>query len=112
MNGPGSKHISPPYDPTGNGPVAGRLCLSPQAKSFDEKYRLEPAARAAIAEALKAVGLANEKALAAELLLDAPSTRLEQLILQLPPEGDWAWWLLYFLIVRAVRLADGKSQKT
>jgi len=34
---------------------------SPQARGFDEKYRLDPAAQAAVAEALEAAGLADGK---------------------------------------------------
>jgi len=83
---------------------------SPQVKSFDEGYRLEePGARAAVAEALTLAGLEDGEQLTTELLTEAPVTSLEQLMLRL--DDSLEWWLLYFLIVRAVRLADGKSQE-
>ncbi len=85
---------------------------TPQLDRFDEKYRLDSHASAAVAAALRTAGFVEAEGLAAELLLAAPATSLERQMLQLPPESDWDWWLLYFLIVRALRLADGKSQRT
>ncbi|HIE39189.1 MAG TPA: DEAD/DEAH box helicase [Anaerolineae bacterium] len=83
---------------------------SPQAKSFDEGYRLkEPTAQVAVAEALALAGIEEGEQLAAALLTKAPATSLEQLVLQL--DNSLYWYILYFLIVRAVRLADGKSQE-
>ncbi len=79
---------------------------SPYTRGFDEKYRLDPGAPATVAEALEAAGLSPGKELASLLLSDAPSTQLEQIILQ-PTLNEW--WLLYFLIVRALRLADKGS---
>jgi CRISPR-associated endonuclease/helicase Cas3 len=82
---------------------------SPQTRGFDEGYRLEePTARSAVAEALTLTGIKGGEQLAAALLTEAPVTSLEQLMLQ--PDNSLEWWLLYFVIVRAVRLADGKSQ--
>jgi len=85
---------------------------TPHLNRFNEKYRLDEHARAAIAEALEEVSFAEGGALAEEVFLSAPATKLENLLLQLPDENPFPWWLLYFLIVRAVRLADMGSQAT
>lgn len=81
---------------------------SAQAGTFGD-YRLKRTARVALKEALEAAGL--DGSAAGDWLPQAPATKLENHILRLPPDDPHAWWLAYFLIVRALRLADGKSQE-
>jgi CRISPR-associated endonuclease/helicase Cas3 len=81
---------------------------SAQAGTFGE-YRLHRSAQVALKAALEAAGLDGN--LAADWLPQAPATKLENQILRLPPDNPHTWWLAYFLIVRALRLADGKSQE-
>jgi CRISPR-associated endonuclease/helicase Cas3 len=81
---------------------------SAQAETFEE-YRLHRNAKASLKAALEAVGLDGNAA--ANWLPQAPVTKLENQILRLPPDNSHTWWLAYFLIVRALRLVDGKSQK-
>lgn len=79
-----------------------------QAGTFEE-YRLHHNTQAALKAALEAVGLDGNAA--TNWLPHAPATKLENQILRLPPDNPHTWWLAYFLIVRALRLADGKSQE-
>ncbi len=81
---------------------------SPRTKDFDEKYRLDSAVQETVAEALEVAGFTDGETLAASLLSQAPVTSLERQMLKSLLDDSW---LLYFLIVRVVRLADGKSQK-
>jgi CRISPR-associated endonuclease/helicase Cas3 len=74
-------------------------------------FRLEPRARAVLAEALAAAGDEMWCDWASSLIMEQEAPLLEKRLLKTPPEHPWGWWLLYFLIVRAVRLADGKSQQ-
>ncbi|MGO0122577.1 CRISPR-associated helicase Cas3' [Desulfothermobacter acidiphilus] len=80
---------------------------SAQAKSFGA-YRLCPQAHKVLREALEEAGF--DGSFAEHCLMRAPETKLENQILRLPPDNPPGWWLAYFLIVRALRLADGKSQ--
>lgn len=81
---------------------------SAQTKSFQE-YRLHRNAQAALQAALEAAGLDGNAA--KDWLPLPPATKLENQILRLPPDDPHTWWLAYFLIVRALRLADVKSQE-
>lgn len=83
---------------------------SAQADSFDDSYRLVPdAAPSAILAALQNAGLEVGPALAEAIYLTAPKTTLENRILSGSDEG--AWWLVYFLVVRTLRMCDGESQE-
>lgn len=81
---------------------------SAQTGTFGE-YRLHRSAQVALKAALEAAGLDGNAA--AELLPQAPTTKLENQILRLPPDNPHIWWLAYFIIVRALRFADAKSQE-
>ena len=76
-----------------------------------QPFKLDPGARAALAEALAAVGGETWRDWASSLIMEQEAPLLEKRLLKTPPEDHWIWWLVYFLIVRAVRLADGRSQK-
>jgi CRISPR-associated endonuclease/helicase Cas3 len=81
------------------------------APDLDEAspFRLDPGAPSALAEALTAAGDEPWREWAARLRLADEAPNLRRWLLQMPPEHHWSWWLLYFLIVRAVRLTDGES---
>lgn len=81
---------------------------SAQAETFQE-YRLLNQGYAALKEALEAVGLDGNAA--AEWLPQTPATRLQNQMLRLPPDDPYTWWLAYFLIVRTLRLSDGRAQE-
>ncbi len=82
---------------------------SAQADSFDE-YRLHASgAPSAISAALRNAGLEVDAALMQTVYLTAPKTTLEKHILSGGDED--AWWLAYFLVVRALRMCDGESQE-
>ena len=81
---------------------------SAQAGTFRE-YRLHRSAQIALEAALEMAGLDGNAA--AGWLPQAPATKLENQILRPPPDNPYTWWLTYFLVVRALRLADGKSQE-
>jgi len=83
---------------------------SAQTKSFDEKYQLEDAARDALFAALQNAGVAISREKMIELFLYAPATPFEKNILS-GSDQNGAWWLAYFLIVRALRMSDGESQE-
>jgi CRISPR-associated endonuclease/helicase Cas3 len=72
-------------------------------------YRLHVQAQAALKTALEAAGL--DGGAVEDWLPRAPATRLETQILRPPPDDPYVWWLAYFLIVRALRLADASSQE-
>ena len=76
-----------------------------------QPFKLDPGARAAMAGALAAVGGETWRDWASSLIMEQEAPLLEKRLLKTPPEDHWIWWLVYFLIVRAVRLADGRSQK-
>ena len=73
-------------------------------------YRLHPRAGETVAEALSAAGGLPEWA--QWLLMENQAPNLEKRILSSPStEEEWEGWLLYFLIVRILRLCDGLSQE-
>jgi CRISPR-associated endonuclease/helicase Cas3 len=77
---------------------------SAQAQSF-QPYELHPAATQALTEAL---AFSDLGALQSTLLTQAPAIRLEDILV----EGkNFEGLLLYFLIVRVLRLCDGLSQE-
>ena len=76
-----------------------------------EPFKLEPGARAALAEALAAAGDGRWRDWASSLIMGQEAPLLKKWLLTTPPDHPWGWWLVYFLIVRTVRLADVKSQK-
>jgi CRISPR-associated endonuclease/helicase Cas3 len=70
-------------------------------------YRLHPRARETVAEALSAVGGRPEWAQG--LLTENEAPNLGKRLLPSPP--PWDGWLLYFIIVRILRLCDELSQE-
>ena len=81
---------------------------SAQTKSFEE-YQLHDAAYVALQDALNAVSLDSN---AAEHWFPySPKTNLDKQILKSPPDSSYFDWIAYFLIVRLLRLVDGKSQE-
>ncbi len=74
-------------------------------------YRLHPQARETVAEALAAVGDESWRAWAQWLRTGEEAPHVRKHLPAAPPEGDWSWWFLYFVIVRALRLCDGLSQE-
>lgn len=72
-------------------------------------YRLHPQAEEAIAEALAAVGDETWRQWAQWLMTGNEALNLEKRLLLPPP--PWDGWLLYFIIVRILRLCDGLSQE-
>ena len=79
---------------------------SAQTKSFEE-YQLHDAANTALQEALNAVGLDSNAA--QHWFPNSPKTKLEQQMTL--PDSSYYDWITYFLIVRTLRLVDGKSQE-
>lgn len=71
-------------------------------------YCLHPKAKDAVAEALGAVGGDDWRAWAQWLIANNEAPNLEKRLLN--SESSWDGWLLYFLIVRILRLCDGLSQ--
>ncbi len=81
---------------------------SPQTSKVEaQKIHYHPKAIETLREALAVAGCPAEWADVFKRDLPAPPP-LERFLLR---EGDWSWWLVYFLIVRAIRLTDGKSQE-
>lgn len=77
---------------------------SPHTHTADD-YRLHPAAKAAITQAMQQAGIiANGEA----IFMETPSVELEDCLLQ--PE-NFEQLLLYFYVVRALRQCDGLSQE-
>jgi len=70
-------------------------------------YRLHPQAAETVAEALAAVG--GQPKWAQWLLKENEAPNLRNRLL--PPPPPWDGWLLYFTIVRILRLCDGLSQE-
>ena len=81
---------------------------SAQTKSFEE-YQLHDAADIALQDALNAVDLDSNAA--QHWLPNSPKTNLENQILRSLPDSSYLDWIAYFLIVRTLRLVDGKSQE-
>lgn len=82
---------------------------SPRTNSFDE-YRMESASVAATVRALMEAGENVETELVARTLnLDAPEIDLDTELLGSDNQAED--WLMYLLVVRALRLTDGESQE-
>lgn len=81
---------------------------SAQTKSFEE-YQLHDDAYIALQDALNAVSLDSNAA--QHWLPNSPKTNLENQILQNLPDSSYFDWVAYFLVVRSLRLVDGKSQE-
>ncbi|MGQ9841746.1 MAG: HD domain-containing protein, partial [Anaerolineae bacterium] len=74
-------------------------------------YKLHPQAQETVAQALAAVGDESWRAWAQWLRQEEEAPHVRKHLPSAPPEGDWAWWFQYFLIVRILRLCDGLSQE-
>lgn len=74
-------------------------------------YRLHPRAGDTVAEALAAVGEPGWSAWARWLRSGEEAPNVRKHLPEAPPDGDWAWWFQYFIIVRILRLCDGLSQE-
>lgn len=74
-------------------------------------YGLHPRAGEAVAEALAAVGDASWREWARWLRSGEEAPNVRKHLPEAPPDGDWAWWFQYFIIVRILRLCDGLSQE-
>ncbi|MCS6843458.1 MAG: DEAD/DEAH box helicase [Caldilineales bacterium] len=74
-------------------------------------YRLHPRARETMAEALAAIGDASWRNWAGWLRSGEEAPNVRKHLPEAPPDGDWAWWFQYFVIVRILRLCDGLSQE-
>jgi CRISPR-associated endonuclease/helicase Cas3 len=71
-------------------------------------FKLHLGAKGAVADALREVG--EETDWSQRLIKQADAPVLSKRLLKVH-DHPWQWWLLYFLIVRALRLADGRSQE-
>ncbi|HEY76139.1 MAG TPA: DEAD/DEAH box helicase [Thermoflexia bacterium] len=75
-------------------------------------YRLHPQAEGAVAEALEAVGGADWRAWVQWLLRENRVPNLKKRLLPMPSdEASWKAWVLYFVMVRVLRLSDMLSQE-
>ncbi|GIV84809.1 MAG: CRISPR-associated helicase/endonuclease Cas3 [Candidatus Roseilinea sp.] len=74
-------------------------------------YRLHPRAGETVAEALEVVGNASWRDWAQWLRPGEEAPNVGKHLPEAPPDGDWAWWFQYFVIVRILRLCDGLSQE-
>lgn len=75
-------------------------------------YRLHPRAQETVAEALAVAGDESWRAWAQWLIAESAAPNLEKRLLGPPSEErEWEGWLLYFVIVRTLRLCDGLSQE-
>jgi len=82
---------------------------SPRTNNFDE-YRMERAAIEAVASALREAGEnVDANFVARFLLLDSPDIDLDTELLGSDNQAED--WLMYLLVVRALRLTDGESQE-
>lgn len=72
-------------------------------------YRLHPQAADVVAKALAAVGDDTWQDWAQWLITENEAPNLEKRLLN--AESPWEGWLLYFIIVRILRLCDGLSQE-
>lgn len=76
-------------------------------------YTLSQSLMTAMPEILKSAGI-TDNALLAQLLRfssQGQSPDLQKRLLKIPPEIDYLWWWLYFVIVRNLRYCDGRSQE-
>ncbi|MBC7226538.1 MAG: CRISPR-associated endonuclease Cas3'' [Thermoflexales bacterium] len=84
---------------------------SPSLEKADS-YCLHPGAPEAVAEALAAVGDPSWRAWSGWLITEHEAPNLENRLLPSPSSRDtWEGWLLYFVLVRTLRLCDGLSQE-
>lgn len=74
-------------------------------------YRLHPRAGETVAEALAVVGDTSWRDWAQWLRSKEEAPNVRKHLPEAPPDGDWAWWFQYFIIVRILRLCDGLSQE-
>jgi len=76
------------------------------------KYRLHCDALSVIADVLKEAGIQVGE-LANSVQVESSASDLQQYLPKLPTDldGSWAWWFVYFIIVRILRLCDGYSQE-
>jgi CRISPR-associated endonuclease/helicase Cas3 len=74
-------------------------------------YRLHARAGETVAEALAVVGDKQWRSWAQWLRSGEEAPNVGKHLPEAPPDGDWAWWFLYFIIVRILRLCDGLSQE-
>lgn len=81
--------------------------------SLDEAkpYRLHSKAGETVAEALAAAGEASWRGWARWLRSGEEAPNVGKHLPEAPPDGAWAWWFQYFIIVRILRLCDGLSQE-
>jgi len=82
---------------------------SPGLKSAGS-YRLHRDAPRLIADILREVGLWKDEWVA-QVRVEAPALDLRQCLLKPHSEHSLAWWFLYFIIVRILRLCDGYSKE-
>ena len=81
---------------------------SPQTSKVEaQRIRYHPKTIETLREALAVAGCPTDWADVFKRDLSSPPP-LDRFLLR---EGEWQWWLVYFLIVRAIRLTDGKSQE-
>lgn len=74
-------------------------------------YRLHPRAGETVAEALAVAGDELWRDWARWLRSGEEAPNVRKHLPEAPPDGDWAWWFQYFIIVRILRLCDGLSQE-
>ncbi len=74
-------------------------------------YRLHIEAGKTVAEALVAVGDPSWRGWAQWLRCEEKAPNVGKHLPESPPDGDWACWFQYFIIVRILRLCDGLSQE-
>lgn len=74
-------------------------------------YCLHERAVETVAEALVDAGGPNWGEWACQLQISEKAPHLARYLLEAPPDGDWAWWFQYFIIVRILRVCDGLSQE-
>jgi CRISPR-associated endonuclease/helicase Cas3 len=70
------------------------------------QYRLHPGALSVISDVIAKVGMQLD-----QVQVKDSTSDLRRYLLEPPPEGHWAWWFQYFIIVRILRLCDGYSQE-
>ena len=74
-------------------------------------YHLHTQARETVAETLAGLGRAEWRKWAEWLIQASEAPNLQKHLLRPWPEDSWADWLMYFAIVRYLRLCDGLSQE-
>lgn len=82
---------------------------SPQASMLQNRsIHFHPKTVETVQQALDAAGVPGEWSSRFRMVFDTPPIADKYLL----RSDQWLWWLVYFLIVRAVRLTDGDSQET